>query len=517
MAHLGVDLDRDVIDRPDAHFADAGPGVHRDRRRRHAVDRHLDVADHDVLAAIARRAVADADVLVADQRRRLDADAGGLPGGEPGAGEQRGGHDQPPRPPGERADEQAATAHHGGGAEPLLGMQPPAVRLIDQGADGGDDEGDAERQPPEDGHRTRRPVRQPRRAGGAPPWSRRRRAPRCLRRRPSRRRRRRPTAPWPPRPAGRPGPLWRPGAGCQRATARPTRRASTATGAGEEVEALGQHERHAGHEHRAAGEAGPAPVVLGAVDQRQPERAVHDHADAADERQQHERDAHPQGVDTEPIGEQRGHTQQQARRLGVLRARRPAVAATGRARQGPAGRGPRRRRYGPAASGTIGEDPERSPSGRAHEPGGPRWSSGTGRERLWCALVPRSPARAPRLGPRPRRRGQRMGQPVGRRAHGGAGRGRAADPRRRVSASSSTAAPRSCPPTASRSRPGCCAPGTGGDASWRSAAPSAPRSSPAGPSGCGRATASCCPPSPSPSASRSSGRSVVAPARPSEA
>ena len=72
----------------------------------------------------------------------------------------------------------------------------------------------------------------------------------------------------------------------------------------EEVEPAGEDQRQSGNEEHATRDARPLPRR--AVDEQQPQRAVHQHAEAADQRQEDEGDADPERIHTEASGEQGG-------------------------------------------------------------------------------------------------------------------------------------------------------------------------------------------------------------------
>ena len=82
----------------------------------------------------------DPDVLVAE-RQRVDAGPRRVTGDEAGAGEEEAGDDQPAPVAAPRPDNHPRPADGGGRAEPLLGMEPAAVQLVDQRPDGRDDDG----------------------------------------------------------------------------------------------------------------------------------------------------------------------------------------------------------------------------------------------------------------------------------------------------------------------------------------------------------------------------------------
>ena len=183
-------------------------------------------------------------------------------------------------------------ADDGGRAEPLLGVQPTAVRLVDERAGGGDDDGDARasagRGPTAAGARPG--AARATDAVGVRRWPDGRRVASRAVPRPGTSRRppglpqrdRQPDEQHEHRPAGRRRSGTRP---CSR-NGRPTTRSDTAG------------------EPRQRGR-------IGTDDERQPQRAVQQQADTTDDGQQHERDAHPQRVD------RRG-----ARRAGRRRRRR---------------------------------------------------------------------------------------------------------------------------------------------------------------------------------------------------
>ena len=72
----------------------------------------------------------------------------------------------------------------------------------------------------------------------------------------------------------------------------------------EEVESVGQDQRQTGDQQHAARDA--RPLLRRAADEQQPQRPVHQDADATDQCQQDEGDADPEGVHTEASGEQGG-------------------------------------------------------------------------------------------------------------------------------------------------------------------------------------------------------------------
>ena len=115
-----------------------GASVDGDRRRRSAVDRDVDGADDDVLAATRSAGRARADVTPPRRRTARRVRRRPVP---PHRRRSRRRRTRPrERPassarPAERADEEPDAAHDGGAAEPLLGMQPAAVGLVDERAD----------------------------------------------------------------------------------------------------------------------------------------------------------------------------------------------------------------------------------------------------------------------------------------------------------------------------------------------------------------------------------------------
>ena len=199
------------------------------------------------------------------------------------------------RAAGERPDDESDAAHDRCRAEPLLRVQATTVGLVDQRPDRGDEHSDPEREAAEDRRRPRRPLRD---AAPAPSH------------------RDRPPVPWRARASTSVA------LGCHSATASPASRASTARRSVEEGEPVGQEDRQAEHEQRPAGDASPPLARRLADDEGEPHRRVDEQTDAADERQQDEGDADPQGVDAEAGGEQRGDTAEDGLRGAQLVRRR---------------------------------------------------------------------------------------------------------------------------------------------------------------------------------------------------
>ena len=73
-----------------------------------------------------------------------------MPDGVAGDGKQQSRHDQPSTVTPQRSDQEAEPAHHRRRTEPLLGMHPTAVRLVDERSDRGDGDRQAERRSTED-------------------------------------------------------------------------------------------------------------------------------------------------------------------------------------------------------------------------------------------------------------------------------------------------------------------------------------------------------------------------------
>ena len=284
----------------DVHLADAEVRLHLGRlgRRLRDVDVH-GAERHDLVVRAGVRVAVHADPVVAGQLTPAGTHPGGDAADEAGGGERGGRQDQPSSPPTERADEQAEPTDARGRSEPLLGVQAAAVQLVDDRPDGRDDDGDAERRPAED---RGRPGRRWGHGLGRRGW---------LDRGPGRRRR--------PRERCRSG-----GARLPEGHGQPHEQADDADGPGDEVERVGPDEqRHADEDDGAAGVACRRALGPGAHDERQPEPQVHDEPEAADEREQHERQPHPERVQPEPSGQQTGHPAEDPVRRRSRRGRAP--------------------------------------------------------------------------------------------------------------------------------------------------------------------------------------------------
>ena len=142
-AHLVVDTDRDVTD-PD-------PGVDHDLLVGTGVDVDVDTAERAVGDAQATGLLlTDRHPALAERVRRLDAESSTDTGRVADTREQHARHDQPSTMTAQRADQQPEPTHDRRRAEPLLGMQSAAVRLVDERSDRGDGDRQAERGSTED-------------------------------------------------------------------------------------------------------------------------------------------------------------------------------------------------------------------------------------------------------------------------------------------------------------------------------------------------------------------------------
>ena len=139
--------------------ADPDPGIDHDGFVGDAVDVDVDAAERAVGDAQATGLLlADRHPALAERVGRVDAETGADARRVPDAREHHRRHDQPPAVTAQRADEQPEPAHDRRRAEPLLGMQPPTVGLVDERPDRGDDDRHAERRSSEDAGRPAREV-----------------------------------------------------------------------------------------------------------------------------------------------------------------------------------------------------------------------------------------------------------------------------------------------------------------------------------------------------------------------
>ncbi len=130
---------------------DADPGIDHDLLVGNAVDVDVDAAERAVGGTQATGLLlTDRHPALAERVGRVDAESSTDSRRVTDAGEHHTRHDQPSAVTAQRADQQPEPAHDRRRAEPLLGMQPTAVRLVDERADRGDGDRQAERRSTED-------------------------------------------------------------------------------------------------------------------------------------------------------------------------------------------------------------------------------------------------------------------------------------------------------------------------------------------------------------------------------